>query len=134
MLVAEPSRELAWDLIRERWDAIQAKTGESGGNTLIVSALAAFCDPLALDEVKTFFATNKVPDAERTLQQTIERISSCEKLAAAQRGKLAEWLSKNQGRTGFAAADQGRNGFAAASPATVLHSRTYQRRTSPCCT
>jgi hypothetical protein len=42
--------------------------------------------------VKTFFATHKVPDAERTLQQSIERIGSCISLAEAQRGKLATWL------------------------------------------
>jgi puromycin-sensitive aminopeptidase len=121
MLAAQASRELAWDLIRERWGAIQAKTGEFVGNTIIVSTLGMFCDPAAIDEVKAFFATHKVPDAERTLQQSLERISSCARLAAAQRGKLAEWLRTNQGRTGFAAA----------SPATVVHSRTCQRCTRP---
>ena len=96
MLAADASRRLAWDLVRERWQAIQAKTGEFVGNTVIVSALASFCDPVALAEVKTFFATHKVPDAERTLQQSIERIASCANLSAAQREKLKAWLETTQ--------------------------------------
>ena len=98
MLAADASRRLAWDLVRERWQAIQAKTGEFVGNTVIVSALASFCDPVALAEVKTFFATHKVPDAERTLQQSIERIASCANLSAAQREKLAAWLASGTRR------------------------------------
>jgi hypothetical protein len=44
--------------------------------------------------VKGFFATHKVPDAERTLQQTGERIQACTTLATAESGKLADWLSR----------------------------------------
>jgi aminopeptidase N len=92
MLVADGSRLLAWTLLRERWDEVQKKTGEFVGNTVIVGALAAFCDPALLEEVKTFFGAHKVLDAERTLQQSIERIESCVSFAAAQRGKLATWF------------------------------------------
>jgi aminopeptidase N len=92
MLVADAPRGLAWDLLRARWDEVQNKTGEFVGNTVIVGALAAFCDPAPLEQVKTFFAAHDVPDAERTLQQSIERIESCVSFAEAQRGKLATWL------------------------------------------
>jgi hypothetical protein len=44
-----------------------------------------------------FFAEHKVLEAERTLQQTIERISNCAQLAEVQAPKLAEWLSANGG-------------------------------------
>ena len=75
---------------------MQKKTGEFVGNTVIVGALAAFCDRESLEEVKTFFAAHKVPDAERTLQQSIERIGSCVSFAEAQRGKLATWLDSSK--------------------------------------
>ena len=87
-------RPLAWALVRARWADIQKKTGEFVGNTIIVGALSAFCGAQALTEVRQFFAVHKVPDAERTLQQTEERIQTCTALAAAQSGKLAEWLKR----------------------------------------
>jgi hypothetical protein len=59
---------------------------------VIVGALASFCDARTADEIRAFFARNKVPDAERTLQQSLERITSCARLAQAQRPRLAEWL------------------------------------------
>jgi puromycin-sensitive aminopeptidase len=93
MLVAEGTGALAWDLLRERWDEVQKKTGEFVGNTVIVSGLAAFCDAAKLEEIKTFFQTHQLPDAERTLQQSMERIGACVDLSAAQRGKLEAWLS-----------------------------------------
>jgi len=37
---------------------------------------------------------NKVPDAERTLQQAIERINACVTRSAAQSAKLAAWLNR----------------------------------------
>jgi aminopeptidase N len=86
------AQALAWRLLQARWDQVQKKMGEFVGNTVIVGALSAFCDARTLAEVRQFFAKHKVPDAERTLQQTIERISTCSQLAATQAPKLAEWL------------------------------------------
>ena len=51
----EAARDLAWDVLRERWDAVQKKTGEFVGNTVIVSALSSFCDARRADEIKAFF-------------------------------------------------------------------------------
>jgi aminopeptidase N len=97
-LLGNPAaRDIAWDLVRERWDAVQKKTGEFVGNTVIVSALASFCDARHADEIKTFFAAHPVPDAQRTFSQTLERIDACTRFAAAQTPKLAEWLA-TQGR------------------------------------
>jgi aminopeptidase N len=92
MLLNSDSNTLAWQLARERWDEIQKKTGEFVGNTVIVSSLASFCDAKAGAEIRAFFKEHKVPDAERTLQQALERIDSCAKGAAVQGPKLAEWL------------------------------------------
>lgn len=92
MLGSTDTRRLAWELLQTRWDEVQKKTGEFVGNTVIVGGLSAFCDTRTLEEVKQFFSTHKVPDAERTLQQSMERIGSCATLSNAQSGKLADWL------------------------------------------
>jgi aminopeptidase N len=92
LLRAPDGRDLAWDLLRQRWDELQKK--DETGNAYIVAALSTFCDPAAAQEVRTFFATHKVPDAERTLAQTLERVESCGRFAAAQRPHFEEWLSK----------------------------------------
>jgi aminopeptidase N len=88
------TQRLAWELLQARWDDVQKKTGEFVGNTVIVGGLSAFCDARTLDEVKQFFSTHKVPDAERTLQQSMERIGSCAALATAQSAKLTAWLKR----------------------------------------
>jgi aminopeptidase N len=95
LLANRDARDLAWDLLRSHWDAIQKKTGEFVGNTVIVGALGSFCDSDRLADVKAFFARHPVPDAERTLRQSLERIGSCATLARAQRPKLAEWLTRH---------------------------------------
>ena len=92
MLGSADTQRLAWELLQARWDEVQKKTGEFVGNTVIVGGLSAFCDTRTLEEVKQFFSTHKVPDAERTLQQSMERIGSCATLSNAQSGKLAAWL------------------------------------------
>src|SRR5262245_12020578 len=92
MLGNPSTRDLAWTLVRERWTEIQQKTGEFVGNTVIVGALGSFCDAGKADEVQQFFTAHKVPDAERTLKQSVEAIRSCARFAGAQQPKLAQWL------------------------------------------
>lgn len=71
---------------------MQKKTGEFVGNTVIIGALGSFCDARTADDVAAFFVRHKVPDAARTLQQSLETIRSCARFAEAQRPKLALWL------------------------------------------
>jgi aminopeptidase N len=85
------ARVLAWRLIRERWAEVQKK--DVTGTPYLVNALSVFCDAAAGKEVREFFAAHKVPDAERTLQQALERIDSCGRFAAAQRPKLDAWFA-----------------------------------------
>ena len=70
------------------------RTGEFVGTAAIVGALGGFCDTRTLAQVKEFFAVHKVPDAERTLQQAIERISACVTRSEGQSAKLAAWLNR----------------------------------------
>ena len=98
MLANSDTQRLAWQLVRERWAGIQKKTGEFVGNTIIVGALASFCDTGTAAEIQTFFSTHKVPDAERTLQQSLERITACARTASragAEAGGLVEGAETN---------------------------------------
>jgi aminopeptidase N len=83
---------LAWEFVRARWDDLQKKIGQVFGTPFLIRSLGEFCDARRLTEVEQFFTAHKVPDAARTLQQALERISDCSRLAAAQSGKLTEWL------------------------------------------
>ena len=92
-LLANPdARRLTWELLQARWDDLQKKTGQVFGSPLLMSSLGQFCDTKTRSEIERFFATRKVPEAERTLQQALERISTCVELAAAQSAKLSQWL------------------------------------------
>jgi aminopeptidase N len=96
LLANEAARDITWDMLRERWDAVQKKTGEFVGNTVIVNGLSSFCDARHAGEITAFFASHPVPDAERTLAQVLERINSCASLSAAQTPRLADWLLANK--------------------------------------
>jgi aminopeptidase N len=96
-LLANPSiNALAWQTLKERWAEVQKKTGEFVGNTIIVSALGAFCDARTRNDVRQFFDTHKVPEAERTLQQSLERIAACARRAETQAPRLEAWLTSRR--------------------------------------
>ena len=86
------ARPLAWELVQTRWSDLQTKTGQAFSGPFVISSLGQFCDTKTRSEIEKFFTTHKVPEAERTLQQALERISDCAALAAAQSPKLTEWL------------------------------------------
>jgi aminopeptidase N len=92
-LLANPDAgELAWMLLRERWTDLQKKIGAFGGTTAIVASLRSFCGHDKAAEVRRFFADHPAPEAQRTLQQTLEEVEMCGSLASAQAPKLAGWL------------------------------------------
>ena len=92
LMTNRPAQGLAWRLLQSRWAEVQQKSGEFVGNTVVIGALASFCDARTLGEIRTFFTTHKVPDAARTLDQTIEQIGACGRLSTAQSAPLAAWL------------------------------------------
>ena len=97
LLTNRDCQPLAWQLLRDRWNDLQRKVGQVFGSPLLINALGSFCDTRTSAEVQQLFAEHKVPEAERTLQQAIERISNCAQLAEVQAPKLAEWLSAKGG-------------------------------------
>lgn len=92
-LLSNPdAQKQAWPLLRERWPQVQKKTGQFGGNTVVIAALGTFCDTRRAAEVRQFFTIHKVPDAARTLQQSLERINQCSTRAATEPARLTAWL------------------------------------------
>ncbi len=87
-------RELAWQFIRENWKAIQSKLNDGFSQGALVDAASQFCDGQSLGQVQQFFSENKVPAAERTLKQTLERVNYCIDLKSQQQQKLAAWLTQ----------------------------------------
>jgi aminopeptidase N/puromycin-sensitive aminopeptidase len=85
---------LAWDFVRAHWSDIE-KVGGGFTSGEVVSSTSSFCDAGLRDEVQDFFATHKVPTAERRLKQAIERMDYCVDLKARQTPQLSSWLEQH---------------------------------------
>jgi hypothetical protein len=96
-LLSNPDgRDLAWTLLRGRWSDLQKKVGPFLGNPTLIGALDSFCGHGNADELRRFFAEHPVPDAQRTLQQTLEEVELCGAIAGAQAPMLARWLEASR--------------------------------------
>jgi aminopeptidase N len=84
----------AWDFVRAHWGDIE-KVGGGFTSGEVVASTSAFCDAGLRDEVQDFFATHKVPTAERRLKQAIERMNYCVDLKARQTPQLSSWLEQH---------------------------------------
>jgi puromycin-sensitive aminopeptidase len=92
-LLANPDgRDLAWALLRERWNDLQKRVGPFLGNPLLIGSLGSLCGHDKAAEIRRFFSDHPVPDAQRTLQQTLEEVELCGAIASAQAPVLARWL------------------------------------------
>jgi aminopeptidase N len=87
------ARERAWAFVKANWSALEPKMTIFGGDTNLIRALGSFCDAPARDDIRSFFTAHKLPAAERTLGQTIERIDNCIALRTSQTSAVESWLS-----------------------------------------
>jgi aminopeptidase N len=87
-------RDRVWPLIRDRWDDIKKHMDAFTGPADVVNALGNFCDDGAAAEIAQFFNAHDAPGAARTLQLSVERITSCAALKRAQQPRLAAWLAR----------------------------------------
>jgi aminopeptidase N len=94
LLIDSPGREIAWDYLKAHWDSLAEKVASFGGRGA-VSALAAFCSVEMRDDIKQFFTDHRAPGAERALQQSLERISSCIEFKNLQGGNMQKFLEAN---------------------------------------
>jgi aminopeptidase N len=91
--------KVAWDFVRARWPEIE-KVGGGFTSGELVAATSVFCDAGMRDEAQTFFAAHKVPTAERTLKQSVERMNYCVDLKSRQTPQLSSWLERRGGASG----------------------------------
>jgi aminopeptidase N len=93
LLVESPAREIAWDYLKAHWDSLAEKVTSFGGAGA-VSALGGFCSIETRDEIKQFFATHRAPGAERALQQSLERITTCVEFKQLQSENMQKFLQQ----------------------------------------
>jgi len=82
---------VAWDFVRAHWTDIE-KVGGGFTSGEVVGATSSICEAGMRDEVQDFFSTHKVPTAERTLKQSLEKMDYCVDLKSRQTPQLASWL------------------------------------------
>jgi aminopeptidase N/puromycin-sensitive aminopeptidase len=90
---------VAWDFVRGHWTDIE-KIGGGFTSGEVVGATSVICDAGMRDEVQDFFSTHKVPTAERTLKQSLERMNYCVDLKSRQVPQLSSWLEHQGGASG----------------------------------
>jgi aminopeptidase N len=95
LLSESPAREIAWDYLKAHWDSLAEKVTTFGGSGA-VSALGGFCSIEKHDEIKQFFAAHRAPGAERALQQSLERITTCVEFKQLQSDNMQKFLQQAQ--------------------------------------
>jgi aminopeptidase N/puromycin-sensitive aminopeptidase len=95
---SDKNRPMAWQYIKDHWDAIHPLlTPELGG--ILVASTSSFCSAADRDDVQQFFATHKVASADQGVRHSIERINGCIELRSLQENNLKKWLAtQNSGQ------------------------------------
>jgi aminopeptidase N len=91
LLVNPATRDAAWSHMKAHWPELRTQVVSFGGRGA-VQALGSFCTPELRDDVRSFFAANEAPGAERAVAQSIERIDACVALRASQSPVVSRWL------------------------------------------
>ena len=86
------ANQMAWTFLKDHWKDLEPKLSVAFADVGVVQALGSFCDAASRDDVQTFFATHKLGNAARSVDQTIERINNCIARREKQAPVLAEWL------------------------------------------
>jgi aminopeptidase N len=83
--------QLGWDFVQTNWPQIKAKSSVWSAASF-VGATSSFCNANAAPEVQQFFESAHLPGAQRTLRQSLERISECSQFRQAQEPAVAQFL------------------------------------------
>jgi aminopeptidase N len=95
-LLSNPaSRTFTWEYMKAHWNDLAEKVSSFGGGGA-VSALGNACNTQMRDDVQQFFSTHRATGAERTLQQSLERIDTCLKFKQLQQKSMTEWLAEQK--------------------------------------
>jgi puromycin-sensitive aminopeptidase len=87
-------RDLAWDFIKRNWDEVDRRYGRGGFAIMrLVGITGGFTDEARAKEVEEFFREHPAPSANRTIQQSLERIHLNAKWLERNRPELASRFS-----------------------------------------
>ena len=87
-------RDLAWEFVKDNWEELDRRYGRGGFAIMRLVAITGGVTSLErAHEVEEFFRTHPVPSAQRTIQQSLERIRLNAKWLELNRQGLAEWFA-----------------------------------------
>jgi aminopeptidase N len=93
LLVSQSSQDETWAFVKSEWNAVVSKVGSFQGMPAVANAVGAFCSAAKSAEIKAFFDAHPVPEASRTLQQSLERIATCVAIKERQSPAFGKWLA-----------------------------------------
>ena len=96
MLGSQQTQDATWAFVQAEWPALVARLGTFQGIPNIVGSFSGFCSMEKADEIRTFFTTHRVPEAARSLQQSLERIEACAAIRSRQSPAFGKWLASRQ--------------------------------------
>ena len=89
-------RRLAWEFIKDNWEEFDRRYGGGGFALMrLVSISGGFTTLEMQNDVQEFFRLNPAPSAQRTIQQSIERIGLNIAWLSKNRDGLAKWFSQD---------------------------------------
>ena len=87
-------KELAWEFLKANWEELDRRYGQGGFAIMrLVSTTGAFTTLEKAQEVEEFFGNHPAPSAQRTIQQSLERIRLNVKWLESNREGLAGWFA-----------------------------------------
>tara|TARA_B100001123_G_scaffold416237_1_gene517604 strand:- start:7460 stop:10066 length:2607 start_codon:yes stop_codon:yes gene_type:complete len=92
------ARDLTWKFIKDNWSEFDRRYGGGGFAIMrLVSVTGAFTHESDRQDVESFFAKHPAPAAERTIQQSLERINLNIRWINRNREELSGWLRDRTG-------------------------------------
>jgi hypothetical protein len=96
VLLGNPGAQgAAWEYLKAHWSDLAEKVTSFGGRGA-VSALGNFCSADRRADVDQFFQQHPAPGAQRTVNQSLERIDNCIEFRAMQQQDMKLWLGQQQ--------------------------------------
>ena len=86
--------DMAWEFIKNNWDEFNRRYGAGGFAIMhLVSIIGRFTTLEHAADVEAFFAEHPAPGAQRTIQQSLERIRINARWLEVRGAEAGEWLS-----------------------------------------
>ncbi len=86
--------DLAWEFVKDNWDEFNRRYGAGGFAIMhLVSIIGRFTTLEHAADVEAFFADHPAPGAQRTIQQSLERIRINARWLEVRGAEAGEWLS-----------------------------------------